>query len=209
MGEIVLKLVMQLRWFFLVILVLILFYRPIRDNLLPRLGGFKAGGLEILFAADSMDASIELAEKDQRWKVKVSAVDKRRVLNRVKQHLNILKGVQVLWVDDYPENNINERRMFRQLETEIDIARSTQEALDILKNGRYDVVFSDMVRGENAAAGLEFLEQFRNTDKTTPVIFYIGVFNPEKGTPAQAFGITNRPDELLHLTLDALERKKY
>jgi hypothetical protein len=66
-----------------------------------------------------------------------------------------------------------------------------------------------MARGENAAAGLEFLEQFRKTDKTTPVIFYIGVFNPEKGTPAQAFGITNRPDELLHLTLDALERKKY
>jgi CheY-like chemotaxis protein len=205
----VIELIPSLLWFFLVVFILILFYRPIRDNLLPRLGGLKAGGVEILFAADSMDASIELAEKDQRWKVKVSAVDKRRVLNRVRQHLNILEGAQILWVDDYPENNINERRMFRQLETEIDIARSTQEALDILKNGNYDVVFSDMARGENTAAGLEFLEQFRKTGKTTPVIFYIGVLDPEKGTPAQAFGITNRPDELLHLTLDALEREKY
>jgi hypothetical protein len=26
--------------------------------------------------------------------------------------------------------------------------------------------------------------------------------------PPLAFGITNRPDELLHLTLDALERKR-
>lgn len=203
------ELIPSLLWFFLVVFILLLFYRPIRDNLLPKLGSLKAMGVEILFAADSMDASIELAEKNQRWTVKVSAVDKRRVLNRVKQHLNILKGAQALWVDDCPENNINERRMFRQLETEIDIARSTQEALDILKSGRYDVIFSDMARGENAAAGLEFLEQFRNTDKTTPVIFYIGVFDPEKGTPAKAFGITNRPDELLHLTLDALERKKY
>jgi CheY-like chemotaxis protein len=203
------EIIPSLLWFFLVVFILILFYRPIRDNLLPRIGGFKAGGVEILFAADSIDASIELAEKNPRWKVKVSAVDKRRVLNRVKQHLNVLKGAQVLWVDDYPENNVNERRMFRQLETEIDTARNTQEALDILKSGRYDVIFSDMARGENAAAGLEFLEQFRNTDKTTPVIFYVGVFDPEKGTPANAFGITNRPDELLHLTLDALERKKY
>ncbi len=203
------ELIPSLLWFFLVVFILLLFYRPIRDNLLPKLGSLKAMGVEILFAADSMDASIELAEKNQRWTVKVSAVDKRRVLNRVKQHLNILKGAQALWVDDCPENNINERRMFRQLETEIDIARSTQEALDILKSGRYDVIFSDMARGENAAAGLEFLEQLRNTDKATPVIFYIGVLDPGKGTPAQAFGITNRPDELLHLTLDALERKKY
>lgn len=208
MGELI-DIIPSCLWFFLVVFVLLLFYRPIRDNLLPKLGGFKAMGVELFFAEDSMDASVELAEKDQRWKVKVSAVDKRRVLNRVKQHLNIFKGAQVLWVDDYPENNINERRMFRQLETEIDIARSTQEALEILKNGRYDIVFSDMARGENAAAGLEFLEQFRKIDETTPVIFYIGVFDPEKGTPAQAFGITNRPDELLHLTLDALERKKY
>ena len=46
-------------------------------------------------------------------------------------------------------------------------------------------------------------------NKTTPVIFYVGVFEPERGVPGQAFGITNRPDELLHLTLDALERFKY
>ena len=65
-----------------------------------------------------------------------------------------------------------------------------------------------MARGDEATAGLKFLEQFRKEDKTTPVIFYVGVFAPEKGVPVQAFGITNRPDELLHLILDALERKK-
>ena len=74
---------------------------------------------------------------------------------------------------------------------------------------REDLVISDMTRGVEATAGLKFLEQFRKEDKTTPVIFYVGVFDPEKGVPVQAFAITNRPDELLHLTLDALERKKY
>ena len=53
------------------------------------------------------------------------------------------------------------------------------------------------------------MDKFRAFDKKTPLIFYIGVVDPDKDKPAQAFGITKRPDELLHLTLDALERKKY
>ena len=202
------KLIPSVLWFFLVIFVLLLFYRPIRDNLLPKLGGFKAMGVEIRFG-DSMNVSVELAEKNRQWKVKISDAEKRRVLNRVKKHLDIFKNVQILWVDDHPENNINEQRMFRELKTGVDIARSTEEALAILRNGQYDIVISDMARDEKATAGLEFLSQFREMNKTTPVVFYIGVLDPEKGTPAQAFGITNRPDELVHLTLDALERKKY
>jgi CheY-like chemotaxis protein len=123
--------------------------------------------------------------------------------------LKIFRNVQILWLDDHPENNLNERRMFRQLNAEIDIAKSTEEALEILKSSHYDLVISDMARGNEATAGLEFLEEFRKRNKMTPVIFYVGVYEPGKGVPGQSFGITNRPDELLHLTLDALERRKY
>ena len=98
---------------------------------------------------------------------------------------------------------------FGQLKVDIDIAKSTEEAIEMLRNGRYDLVLSDMARGQEATAGLQLLKQLRDTNKGIPVILYIGVVNPEKGVPAGAFGITNRPDELLHLTLDALERKKY
>lgn len=203
------KLIPSILWFFFAVFALVLLYRPIRDNLLPKIGRFKAMGVEILFDESYMDVSVELAEKNPTWRVHMSAADKRRAVNRVKQHLDIFRNAQILWVDEEPENNINERRMFRQLEVGIDIARSTDEALKILKDGCYDLVISDMVRGKEATAGLEFLSQFRKSDKTTPVIFYIGIFDPEKGTPASAFGVTNRPDELLHLTLDALERRKY
>ncbi|MFQ6114776.1 MAG: hypothetical protein ACE5NG_11970, partial [bacterium] len=77
------------------------------------------------------------------------------------------------------------------------------------KQGNYDLIISDIARGNDKTAGLDFLKQLRNNKNTTPVIFYIGEINPKFGVPAQAFGITNRPDELLHLALDALERKKY
>jgi CheY-like chemotaxis protein len=203
------KIVPSILWFILAVSVLLIFYRPIRDDLLPKLSGFKAGGVELSFVKESIDAAIELAQKSPQWKVEVPLEDKKRALNRVKQHLDIFRDAQILWVDDHPENNLNERRMLRQLKAEVDIARSTEEALVMLSGGRYDVVISDMARDGNPTAGLELLKELRKDGKTTPVIFYIGVIDPEKGVPGQAFGITNRPDELLHLTLDALERKKY
>lgn len=99
--------------------------------------------------------------------------------------------------------------MFRQLRVGTQTAESTQKALDLLKNRHFDLVISDMARGDNDTAGLNFLRQMREANETIPVIFYVGSVDPAaKGVPPQAFGITNRPDELLHLTLDALERRK-
>ncbi|MFC1719367.1 response regulator [Candidatus Poribacteria bacterium] len=199
----------SLIWFAFAIIALLVFRKPVGD-LLTKIGGVKAMGVELSFLEGFIDeVNVELAKKYAQSAVRVSATDKRRVLNRVKKHLDILENADILWVDDNPENNINERRMFRQLKVEIEIARSSEEALKILSNGRYDLVFSDMDRDGESDAGIKFLKQFREIDNTTPVVFYIDKLDPAKGTPAGAFGITNRPDELLHLTLDALERRKY
>jgi CheY-like chemotaxis protein len=205
----IVKLIPSALWVIFAFVVLALFYRRICDDLLPKIGSFKAMGVEFSFVKNSIDAAIELAQKSPNWKVDVSALDKERALNRVKQHLAIIKNAQILWVDDHPENNLNERRMFRQLNAEIDIAKSTDEAGEILANGTYDLIISDMARSDKATAGLDLLAHVRMKNITTPVIFYVGTIDPNLGVPALAFGITNRPDELLHLTLDALEREKY
>jgi CheY-like chemotaxis protein len=166
-------------------------------------------GVELSFVRESIDSAIELAEKSPQWKVKVPSSDKEKVLKRVKRNLRIFRDAEILWVDDHPENNLNERRMFRKLKSQIDLADSTEEALKMLGIARYNLVISDMARGDDDTAGLKFLKKFREFDETTPVIFYVGVIKREKGVPKQAFGITNRPDELLNLTFDVLERKKY
>ena len=202
------KLIPSILWFFFVVVLLVLFYRPIRDDLLPNLSSLKAGGVELSFVKESIDAALKLAEKSPQWEVKVSSEDKERVLTRAKKHLKVFRDARLLWVDDHPENNINELVMFGQLKVVTQTAKNTENALEMLKSGSYNLVISDMKRGDEAAAGLEFLKEFRKVDRTTPVIFYLGEFDPKKGVPAQAFGITNRPDELLHLTLDALERRK-
>jgi CheY-like chemotaxis protein len=134
-------------------------------------------------------------------------MDRDLVLKRARTHLAVLQNSQILWMDDHPENNLNERKMFRQLKIDVDIAKSTEEALGILGIGTYDLILSDMAHDHDPTAGLSLLQQLPSEPKT-PVIFYVGIMDPSKGVPARAFGITNRPDELLHLTLDALERTK-
>ena len=201
------KVIPSVLWFLLFIIILIINRQSIRE-LLMKLGSIEAVGVKLTMVGDWIDAAIQLAEKSPQWKVEISAEEKERALNRTKKHLGLFKGVQILWVDDDPENNLNERRMFRQLNVDIDTAKSTEEALDMLKNGKYDLIISDMVRDNKPDAGIEFLQRFHRENKTIPVIFYMGIFDPEKGIPPLAFGATNRPDELLHLTLDILERKK-
>jgi hypothetical protein len=54
------------------------------------------------------------------------------------------------------------------------------------------------------AASLTMLQQLGSHKIRIPVVFYIDQFRAESGTPPGAFGVTDRPDELLQLVLDAL-----
>jgi len=203
------KLILSFFWFGLVFFLLIKFYKPIRNELMPKLTGFKALGIEFSFIKNSIDAALELADKHPKWKVVVPEDARKNVLNRAKEHLDVFRNATILWIDDNPENNLNEWRMFLQLNVKIELAKSTEEALEMLHQRKYDAVISDMARSNENDAGLKVLTKFQKVDETTAVIFYIGTYDPQMGKPLGAFGITNRPDELLHLVLDALERKKY
>ena len=119
------KLIPSILWFLFVVILVLLFYRPIRDDLLPNLTSLKAGGVELSFIKDSIDAALELAQKSPQWKVAVSLKDKEQALKRARKHLKVFRDAQFLWVDDHPENNLNERRMLRQLKAEIDTAKSS------------------------------------------------------------------------------------
>jgi hypothetical protein len=70
-------------------------------------------------------------------------------------------------------------------------------------------VLSDISRDfptHDPTGGIAMLARLRQENFRQPVIFYIGQRDRERGTPADAFGITDRPDELLHMILDALAR---
>ncbi len=203
------KITPSVLWFALIVILIIRFYHPFRQDILPKIKMFEAAGVKFTLVRDSIDAAIKLAEKSPQWKVDVSEKDKRSAEQRARANISVFKGSFILWVDDHPENNLNERKMFKALGADIDVALNTEDAIRVLENGEYDLVFSDMARGDDEQAGLDFLKQLREKKNTIPVIFYVGVIDPDKCAPDCSFGITNRPDELLHYTLDVLERKKY
>ncbi|MFQ5632215.1 MAG: response regulator [bacterium] len=203
------KIIPSLLWVIVALVIVKIFYKQIRDDLLPNLAGFRALGVEFSFVKKSITKAIELAEKSEKWHVIIPEEDRQRVLARVEEHMEIFEDAQILWIDDLPDNNQNERRMFDKLKARVEIATSTTAGLNLLKQNTFDLIISDIARGDDETAGLEFLKGYWKKPEAVPVIFYVGTLKPEKGIPIGAFGITHRPDELLHLVLDVLERSKY
>lgn len=117
-----------------------------------------------------------------------------------------LKGAQVLLVNDVPR----ERRVvigrLRDLGVPVDMATSSDEAWRLLSSNAYEVIISDVQRDGVEDEGLRFRARMRAAGLRIPGIFTLARFDPARGTPPCAFGITNRVDEMLNVVCDALER---
>jgi hypothetical protein len=104
--------------------------------------------------------------------------------------------------------------MLRSFGALITFAATTEEALRALgtstdQHQPFHIILSDMGRDLTApdpTAGLTMLPRLREAGLQQPVIFYVGRVDPGAGVPAGAFGLTNRPDQLLQFTVDALSR---
>lgn len=203
------KILPSVFWLIVAIIVVAIFYRPIRNQLLPLVTGLKIGGIECSFVREGIQAAVALAQKHKNWQVQVSDEEASLVMERASRNLGRLQRAKILWVDDSPENNFNEIKMLHQLRSDVETAKSTEEALaHIAEKKDVDIVLSDLKRGDDPTAGLSMLDTLRQSHPNLPVIFYVGEVDPARGVPPFAFGLTNLPNELLHLILDVLERRK-
>lgn len=129
-------------------------------------------------------------------------------LRRARRMRGVFEGARILWVDDQPELSDAEERFLRHLGARIERALDTDEAVELLEGKSFHVIISDIRRLGSETNGVEDLPRVRRVAGTTPVIFYTGRFDPEMGRPEGSWGITNSPEELLHLILDVLERRR-
>jgi CheY-like chemotaxis protein len=203
-----------LLWVLLVAGVLWLLRQPLTAAV-GRLATVEAFGVKFaLSGGAAMDAAIALAQKNPDWPVEVSAADRKAALDRANAHRSVFEGAEILWVDDRPSNNRNEARMLRSFGALVTFAATTDEALRALRTGdqqhqAFDIILSDISRDLPQAeptAGLTMLPRLREAGFHQPIIFYVGRPEPGGGVPAGAFGLTNRPDQLLQLVIDALSR---
>lgn len=109
----------------------------------------------------------------------------------------------ILWVDDHPENNTSIVRALTALNIRVDLAHSTQAALDRMRSTNYGLIISDLGREEGGQAhpmaGLELINAIREESFNTPVIIYAGrrgIQNRAELEQAGALLVTQNPTEV-------------
>lgn len=113
-----------------------------------------------------------------------------------------LDGRRILWVDDNPHNNTYESKVLENLGARVQAATSTQEALALLNDGKFDLIISDVYRVEGgqdvADAGYRLLEQVRQSGIKCPLMFYMSnVSLLDKGRSKGAAGVADIPSDLI------------
>lgn len=195
------KILPELLWLGFVASILLANRRRIVDELFPNLSGVKAFGFEFTFLKSELDRAVV------KHAAQVSEGDRSQVLQRASRHAPVLRGARGLWVDDEPANNAAEQKILRKFGVEIDLARSTDEALTLLHRHSYDVVTTDMEREGMADAFSRLIDLMRQEKVYRWTVIYTLDFDPARGLPPYAFSMTNRPDHVLHSVMDAIERE--
>lgn len=165
-------------------------------NAFTKVSKIAVAGVEIEFKSE-----IEAAAKAR--KIQLSPQLRDQLARRLEHRGSLISGARVLWIDDHPENNSVEIRLLKSFGAVVDLALSNEDASKRLRSAVYDLVLSDMARGIDDEAGKKMIPVVKHAVPSPPLIFYVGKKRP---LPEDAFGLTTRLDELLHLILDALER---
>ncbi len=126
--------------------------------------------------------------------------------------LSTFSGAAILWVDDNPRNNTYLIDAFRELGIRVDLAKSTDEALDLLAAKHdYDAIITDMNRGDDNRAGYTLLKALQAQNITTPVLIFSSSDSPEYRKAARDAGArdsTNRADRVFQFVTDIIGEKK-
>lgn len=122
----------------------------------------------------------------------------------------LVDKISILWIGKKKtSHNRMEIQILKSIGFKIRFCSKSDEAQKIIEGEKIDLVISTIRREKSQTEGLDFLKRLVNNGiKKIPFVFYINVVEKEKGVPGYAFGITNKPNELLHLIADIIDRKE-
>lgn len=186
-------------WLLFAIALLFWIGRSRLDALLARIEKVNFAGVELQFEQAIVQAAAARGES-------LPSATINRAARRLAQSSALLVDAKLLWVDDNPDSVLFERALFEKAGAKICLVTSSEQAWQNLNHTNYDLILSDIRRGEDQKAGTDLLQRMVNENRNAPVIFYVG--KATKPVPEGAFGITDSPDELVHLVLDALARHR-
>lgn len=79
---------------------------------------------------------------------------------------------RILWVDDYPINNESVISFFEQQNIHFDIALTTEQGLKFYRKELYDIIITDMGRGDESNAGITLIRELNFLHCQVPIIVY-------------------------------------
>lgn len=103
-------------------------------------------------------------------------INAAKAVENAKKFTRGQKLSRVLWVDDTPSNNIEVRKRLADHDIIVDLAWTTEEALEKLRQHEYDHIISDMGRKEEGKyhrdAGVNLFRQIRSMNSKASLIIY-------------------------------------
>lgn len=173
------------------------------SRLLARATKVKVLDFEIEASATALNDAIVAQGLDNV----VSQRDRMSALRRLSACAPLLRGTRILWVDDQPPNNKKERQLLEALGVSFDLAAHSEEAEQFLKNHHYLLMLTDIARENTEDEGVQFVKKAVGLGIHAPTIGYTGTDQTALPRPPYFFGITNRPDHLMHLVCDVAQRE--
>jgi CheY-like chemotaxis protein len=76
---------------------------------------------------------------------------------------------RILWVDDFPSNNQLIIDFFENKNVRFDIAINTQQGINLLNDHKYDIIITDMGRGEEPDAGIKLIKLIKSMPSKTDI----------------------------------------
>ncbi|CAG1022214.1 hypothetical protein MTYM_01557 [Methylococcales bacterium] len=171
-------------------------------SLFRRINKFKGFGIEAEFASESLDNAISAHA------LTVGQDDRQSALKRLDFIAPLLKDTRILWIDDNHANNRYERALLERFGIHFTLASSSAQAETALRENVFLLVITDSQREGRATEGLDFVKRMVEERIYRWTIAYVGSDQDGLPRPPYLFGITNRPDQLIHLVCDIVERER-
>jgi CheY-like chemotaxis protein len=198
-------------WPGVLLLSLLLFHAPL-TRLLDRVQTLRAEGTARGFNIALATASLTTAEAQKGGAMVTGPADLAAIVEQAARSIDRQASQRsVLWVDDIPSKNTNERAALSALGLEFSLATSTAEAKAILKSRPFALIISDFRRDNDPESGYMLLEYVKMHHPSIPYVIYSGTAEPELVRSAikkGALGQTNRPYELFGLVVTALQQNQ-
>lgn len=173
------------------------------------LGGkisLKPEGIEV-----DIDGLLKYLAAARRSKGLAESTNPAETASQVKKQVETLQRklpvATILWVDDHPVNNQNEKMALATLGIFADSYTNNSEALEALATGSYDFVISDVGRDDENEDGWDLLRAIRKRAPNMLFVFYtINIEEDERKRSANmgALGIVERPEDLLNVVIQNL-----